>query len=136
MFLWVFLAISSFQSALEAHKNFHEQDLLRSSSLFLMRFRMWSFPGNESPGHESPPGNESPLGNKSPPGNKSPRNKSPTRNESPLGNKSPGNKSLGNKSPFPLGGGQKSRNKSPGIKSPGNESPSAGLFIYFLFHNT
>lgn len=47
MFLWVFLAISSFQSALEAHKNFHEQDLLRSSSLFLMRFRMWSFPSKQ-----------------------------------------------------------------------------------------
>jgi hypothetical protein len=43
MFLWVFLATSSFQSALEAHKNFHEQDLLRSSCVFLMRFRMWSF---------------------------------------------------------------------------------------------
>ena len=28
-------------------------------------------------------------------------------------------------SPFPLGGGQKSRNKSQEIKSPGDESPSA-----------
>ena len=38
--------------------------------------------------------------------------------------------SLGNKSPFPVGGGPKSRNKSPGIKSPvikslENKSPSA-----------
>ena len=53
-----------------------------------------------------------------PPGNKSPGNKSPTRNENPLGNKSP----------FPLDGDQKSRNKSLKIKSTGNESPSAPLY--------
>ena len=71
------------------------------------------------------------AGNISPSGNKSPGNKSPTGNECPLGNKSPGNKSLGNKSPFLLGGEQKSRNKSPGIKSPGNKSPSAKTCLLF-----